>query len=200
MANRLRIPALAALGLAALTACTDTPLPVSAAENEIAVQRARFLFEAACVSNTTRRAQERAFDAQNLFAKDRTRGQVNYVDPGALVFAALLPDYFDRENDEGQVVRQTGRSCAVGSPAISIRDANLIMRQIVATRFATGAEGDRFREIEEIGEDPESGAIGFFWPDMVLTVSNATVDITDQSGETTEVDLVSLNLFREGGR
>ena len=187
------------LVFAALSACTDTPLPVSAAENEIAIQRARFLFEAACVSNPTTRTQERAFDAQNLFSKDRTGGQINYADPGALVFAALLPDRIEREDEEGRTTFHPGRSCAVGSPAISIRDANRIMQQIVATRFATGPEGDKFREIEIIGEGPE-GALGYFWNDMSLTVNRATVDVTDISGETTPIDLVSLNLFRERGR
>ena len=184
---------------ALLTACTDgPPLPVTAAENEIAVQRARFLFEAACVSNDTRRGQERAFDQQDIFAKDRSGNQINYVDPGALVFASLLPDHFDRENAEGKLTRRLGRSCAVGSPAISITDANRILQQIVATRFAASTD-DAFREIEGIGED-DSGALGFFWRDMVFTVNPATFEFTDAEGNVTSVDLVSLNVFRERGR
>ena len=89
-----------AVACAVLAGCAETPLPVTTAEREIAIQRARFLFEAACVSNTTRRGQEQALDGQRLPSKITSPGRISYADPGALVFAGLINESFDQENDD----------------------------------------------------------------------------------------------------
>jgi len=185
-----------AMMLFALTGCAQPPYPVSFAEREIAVQRARYLLELVCVSNRNTRAQERALDAQGLHSKNIAGGQINYADPGAMVFASLFSGPVGALDEGGAPIEAQGDTCAISSPALSIPDANRILQQIVATRYATSREGAEIREITGIARESDSGGLAFFWQDMGFFVTRAAIGLTDGNGQGITVPLTSLEVVR----
>lgn len=168
--------------LAVLAGCAaeSTFAPVSATEREIAKQRVRFLVEAACFNEDTGRGQRRVLDREGFAIRNRTGDQFFYGDPQFLVFSAVGDRYdLQFEGPDGRTLALAGTGCTVGSPAISHRDANEIVSQVLGARVLSATRA--FPEPVAIGEN-EVGGVGFLLQGLAVTVQTAAVGGEPEGG------------------
>lgn len=183
--------------LVLLSCAEQTFVDASPAQRQIAIQRMRFLVEAACVENTTPRAQAQVFDRQGFANRLRTGGRYTYGDPATLVFAGIQPEELTKPASQTRSVRVRGRMCSVGSPAVSYSDANQILQQILSTRLLASSPSRRLPEVVSVGVNQPTGAQGYFFEGISYVVGTAGLSVEDVSGQQIDLPLVSIGVFRE---
>ncbi|WP_208348044.1 hypothetical protein [Pseudaestuariivita rosea] len=180
--------------LASLTACSTSPMGVSLAQNEIAKQRMRFLLEAACINERTTRSQKRVLDGQGFSTSNADNGGFTYNDGNSLVFANLSPKEEAFFNDDGRPNRIEGRACSVGSPAVSVRDANEIVAQVLAPRLVSDTR--RLPAVIGVGQSPNDGGNGYFFQDVAIVVGQGKIDMRAETGESLSLPMANITVIR----
>ncbi|PWJ22075.1 hypothetical protein [Jannaschia seohaensis] len=175
----------ALLMLAALSACGAQGPGLSAAMEEIAVQRMRFTLEAVCVNNRTRRAQARVAETMSFPERQRDNGTVFYLNPGTLTVLALSTDApLTLITEDGHRLSYRRDACAVGSPVVGVQAANRIMGEILAPRLVDGSNlavsGVAF------GQN-RLGGTAFYFEDLAVIQDVVDVSVFDPETGATEI-------------
>ncbi|NSX55061.1 hypothetical protein [Parasulfitobacter algicola] len=178
-----------------LASCATAPMGVSSAQNEIAKQRMRFLMEAACLNETTLRAQRQVLDKQGFADKRPDKGGLSYNDGPSLVFANLDPNRWVVSNLDGLQKRIDGNGCSVGSPAISINDANDIVAQVLAPRLISDTR--RLPATLGVGRSSTDGGNGYFFEDFAIVVSQGQITFSDAQGRSSVLPITNITVLRE---
>lgn len=188
-----------ALGLvvfALLAACDPASqafLPVPPEQKAVALQRMRFLSEVACLDAATRRAQERVLDGQGFDDKVRTGNRVSYADPLSHIYAGLFDDNIDLTLD-GASSQRRGRVCSIGSPVLTIDEANAALQTILAARLVSDA--DRLPQALGLGTAVAVGGNAYLFEGEVYFVGVSTVGFRDNDGGEFQLPVVSISVFR----
>ncbi|CTQ31375.1 hypothetical protein [Jannaschia rubra] len=172
------LPLLLLLGACAQTTQTGFPAGVS----DIAAQRMRFVTEAVCLNNATRRTQEAAARALDFPIREEDAGATVYANPGTLTFVRIGPAPEQTfTDDEGRRRAVSGNGCSVGSPAVGTRMANRLAGEILAPRLVDGS--DLLRAPLAAGRNVDGG-VGFFFDTLAVTLPLARTSFTDpETGE-----------------
>ena len=177
------------LPLALLAAgCVPTnPIGADAATEAAAFQRMRFVAEAVCLNNRTRGGQDRAARALGFPLRERgDQGSTLYVNPATLTFLRLGPSPQQTVTAaDGRVVRYQGNGCSVGSPAVSLSNANRVAGEMLQARLV---EGDRLTATPVGAGTNAADGVGLFFDDLSVTVPLATTVFSNpETGEAAQV-------------
>lgn len=181
-----------------LIGCAETTfVDASPAQRQVAIQRMRFLVEAACIENDRPSAQAQVFDKQDFPSRKKTGPRYIYGDPATLIFANIQPEKLIKPVSETRSAEVRGRMCSVGSPAVSYSDANAILQQILSTRLLASSPGRKLPDVISLGVNKPTGAQGYFFEGISYVVGTAGLAIEDENGQQANLPLVSIGVFRE---